>query len=143
MILASLISLLPALFGAGQAPDAPAPPVRIMTIERQVTIRVPVSPRPALRIRWEEEKGPKCLPARAIAGAMLSGPDTIDFVLRNRQRMRARLDNDCPALDFYGGFYIQPEEPHQVCARRDVIRNRVGATCRIERWRALVPKVDR
>jgi len=143
MILASLISLLPALLGLGQAAPEPVPPVRFMTIERQVTIRVPVSPRPPVRIRWEEEDGPKCLPARAIRGAMLSGPDTIDFVLRNRQRLRARLDNDCPALDFYDGFYVQPEEPDRICARRDVIRSRVGATCRIERFRTLVPKVDR
>lgn len=143
MILASLISLLPALLAAGQAPAAPEPTVRIMTIERQMTIRVPVSPRPPLRIQWDEEKGPRCLPSRAIAGAMLSGPDTIDFVLRNRQRLRARLDSDCPALDFYGGFYVQPEEAHQICARRDVIRSRVGASCRIERFRTLVPRVER
>ena len=145
MILANLIGLLPALLFGSEAPAAPSPGVRIMTIERQVTIRVPVSPRPPLRVRWEESEaeGPQCLPARALAGAMLSGSDTIDFVLRNRRRLRARLDTDCPALDFYGGFYVQPEEPHRICAQRDVIHNRVGASCRIERFRTLIPKVER
>lgn len=143
MILASLISLMPVLLGASQSPAPAAPPVRIMTIERQVTIRVPISPRPPLRILWSEFKGPKCLPARAIAGAMLSGPDTIDFVLRNRRRMRAQLDNDCPALDFYDGFYVQPERPDRICAGRDAINSRVGASCRIEGFRVLLPKVER
>jgi len=142
LILASLLSLLPALLaGSGDAAEA-AGGVRVMTVERQMILRVPVHPRPRLRIRWDEEKGPKCLPAAAIAGAMLSGPDSIDFLLRDRQRMRARLDSDCPALDFYGGFYVQPED-NRICARRDVIHSRVGGTCRIERFRNLVPRVER
>lgn len=142
MIIASLIGLLPALLAGSERPDVSSPGVRMMVVEQQVIWRIPVQPRPRLRIHWDEEEGPKCLPARAIAGAMLSGTDSIDFVLRNRQRMRARLDSDCPALDFYGGFYVQPED-HRFCARRDFIRNRLGATCRIERFRFLVPRVER
>jgi hypothetical protein len=82
------------------------------------------------------------LPVGAIAGAMLSGRDSIDLVLRNRQRIRARLDSDCDGLDFYGGFYMQTEDG-DVCAKRDSIRSRVGGMCRIEKFRLLVPKVDR
>jgi hypothetical protein len=142
MILASLIGLLPALLAGSEPPAAPAPAVRTMTVEHQIIWRIPVRPRPRPRIHWDEEKGPKCLPAAAIRGAMLSGPDSIDFLLKGRQVMRARLDSDCPALDFYEGFYVQPED-NKICARRDSIHSRVGASCRIERFRTLVPKVER
>ena len=72
---------------------------------------------------------------------MLSGRSSVDFVLRDRRRVRAELDSDCPALDFYGGFYVQPDDD-RICARRDVIRSRMGGICRIERFRRLVPKLN-
>ena len=142
MIFTGLVGLLSALLAGSEAPPTPREGVRMMTVEERLTIRIPVAPRPRLKIRWEEEKGPKCLPARAIAGAFLSGPDTIDILLRNRQMMRARLDNDCEGLDFYGQLYVQPEDG-RLCARRDSIRSRVGGSCRIEKFRTLVPKVER
>jgi len=142
MIFTGLIGLLSALFGGSEATPAPTEGVRVTTIEERLIIRVPVTPRPRVHIRWEEEKGPKCLPARAIAGAFLSGADSVDFILRSRQLVRARLDSECDGLDFYGGFYVQPED-QRICADRDTIRSRAGASCRIEKFRTLVPKVDR
>ena len=128
--------------GESEKPTAPsAPTVRAMTIQREMILRVPVRPYPRMKLRWEEEKGPKCFPVRAIAGAMLSGPDSIDIVLRNRQRVRARLENECKGLDFYGGFYLQTEDG-RFCAKRDVIRSRMGGTCQIEKFRLLVPKAE-
>jgi len=143
MILAGLVSLLSALLAGGGGPSAPEDSVRVTTIEERLIIRVPVAPRPRQRlsIRWEEEKGPKCIPADSIARAFLSSPDSIDILLRSRQVIRAKLDSDCDGLDFYGGFYIQPED-RRICAKRDTIRSRVGGSCRIERFRTLVPKVD-
>ena len=129
--------------GEAQTPPSPsAPTVRVMTIQRQMILRVPVRPHPQLKFRWEEEKGPKCLSVGAIAGAMLSGNDSIDIVLHNRQRVRARLENDCKGLDFYDGIYLQTEDG-RFCARRDVIRSRMGGTCQVEKFRLLVPKVER
>ena len=145
MTFAGFFGFIAMLLATSEAQAPPAPPgqsVRVMRIQQQMILRVPVSPYPRLNFRWEEEKGPKCLPAGAIAGAMLSGPDSIDLVLRNRQRMRAKLDNDCEGLDFYDGFYLQTEDG-QFCAKRDSIRSRMGATCRIEKFRMLVPKVER
>ena len=143
MILAGLVSLLSALLAGGGGPSAPEDSVRVTTIEERLIIRVPVAPRPRQRlsIRWEEEKGPKCIPADSLARAFLSSPDSIDILLRSRQVIRAKLDSDCDGLDFYGGFYIQPED-RRICAKRDTIRSRVGGSCRIERFRTLVPKVD-
>lgn len=145
MTFAGLFGLIALLLASSEAePPSVGPPakVRMMTVQRQMILRVPVRPYPRLKFHWEEEKGPKCFPVQAIAGAMLSGSDTIDIVLRNRQRIRARLDNDCEGLDFYGGLYLQTEDG-QLCAKRDVIRSRMGGTCRIEKFRMLVPKVER
>lgn len=142
MIVTGLVGLVTALFAASEAPPAPSEGVRTMTVEERLIIRVPVAPRPRVRVRWEEEKGPKCIPAGAIAGAFLSGPDSIDFVMRGRRLVRAKFDSDCEGLDFWGGFYMQPED-RRICADRDVIRSRVGGSCRIEKFRSLVPKVER
>jgi hypothetical protein len=142
MIFTGLVGLLSAFLAGGGVPPAPSEGVKVMTVEERITIRIPVAPRPRMRIRWEEEKGPKCLPAGAIAGAFLSGPDSIDFLLRGRRLVRARLDSDCDGLDFYGKLYVQPEDD-RICARRDSIRSRAGTSCRIEKFRSLVPKVDR
>jgi hypothetical protein len=142
MFLTGLLSLMSVWFASSAAPDAPREGVRIMTVEERLILRVPVAPRPRLRIHWEEEKGPKCIPAGAIAGAFLSAPDSIDFILRGRQFVRAELDSDCQGLDFYGGLYLQPDDK-RICARRDSIRSRVGGSCRIVRFRTLVPTIDR
>ena len=142
MILTGLVGLLAAMLTASEEPPAPREGVSIMTVEERLIIRVPVAPRPRIRLRWDEGKGPKCVPAGAIARAFLSGPDSIDFMLRGRHFVRAQLDSDCEGLDFYGGFYVQPED-RRICARRDTIRSRVGGSCRIEKFHTLVPRLER
>ena len=135
-----LISLFPAMFGfasAGQSDE-----VRTLVVEQEVIMRIPVRPRPIQPNAWEEKKGPKCLPAKAIRGAALSGRETVDFVLYDRTRFRAELSEDCPALDFYNGFYLTPEEG-RVCIKRDSIHSRIGRSCRIEKFRRLVPREPR
>jgi len=142
MTLLTLLGLIPALFAmAGEAQQQQQQPaVRRVVINEELIISIPIRPRPRQNIEWSEKKGPKCVPAQRIAGAMLSGPSSIDFVLRNRQRVRAIMDSECPALDFYGGFYLQPDDD-RICAKRETIQNRVGASCRIERFRTLVPQL--
>jgi hypothetical protein len=136
---AGLIGLVAYMLAGGEA-QAPAPDsgVRVMTVEQRLIVRVPVSPRAIKRLRWEEREGPRCIPVRAIAGAHLAGENGVDFLLRNRQRVRARLDSDCAGLDFWDGFYMQPEN-QMICAGRDVIRSRVGGSCEIRRFHLLVP----
>ena len=142
MILPGLLGLLAMLLGT-ETPSRPPPPtVRMMIVQEQVILRVPVRPHPAPNFQWEEEKGPKCLPVGMIAGAMLSGPGNVDILLRNRQRIRAKLDSDCDGLDFYGGLYMQTGDG-EVCAKRDSIRSRVGGTCRIDKFKMLVPRLER
>jgi hypothetical protein len=112
-----------------------------LMVQDELILRIPVLPRPpAPNIEWVERKGPKCIPAGAIRRAMLSGPEQVDFLLSNRVRVRAEFDEDCPALDFYGGFYLQPED-WRVCAGRDAVHSRMGGSCTIERFRHLEPRL--
>jgi hypothetical protein len=112
-----------------------------LVVQDEVILRVPVQPRPLMPlVDWHEKKGPKCLPTAMIRRALLSGPEGVDFVLADRARVRAKLDEDCPALDFYAGFYLQPQGD-QLCAGRDAIHSRMGGSCTIEHFKLLVPKL--
>jgi hypothetical protein len=93
-------------------------------------------------IEWVEHKGPKCIPTSGLRGALLFSAAQVDFVLANRGRVRAVLDEDCPALDFYGGFYLQPQDD-RLCAGRDAVHSRMGGSCTIERFRQLEPRFKR
>lgn len=136
-----MLTLLPALAGLVAA-DTPArgQVVGRVTVREEIIMRIPIRARPGPRIEWREKRGPRCIAAAAIKGAMLSGRNSVDFVLSDRRRFRARLDSDCPALDFYDGFYVQPDD-HRLCMRRDFIRSRMGGSCRIERFRELKPRL--
>lgn len=139
MILFNALTLLPALAGLMAADTSPAGQVvSRVVVQDEIVMRIPIRPRPGPQVEWREKRGPKCIAAVSIRGAMLSGRSSVDFVLRNRRRLRAELDSDCPALDFYGGFYVQSEDD-RLCVRRDVIRSRMGGSCRIERFRTLLP----
>jgi len=139
MPISLFLSLLPALLGMGAFSQGDQ--VRTLVMEEEVIMRVPVRPMPR-RFDWVEKKGPKCIPASAIRGAMLSGREHVDFMLFDRSRMRARLSDDCPALDFYNGFYLTPEDG-KICMKRDGIHSRIGSSCRIERFHRLLPKLAR
>ena len=134
-------SLFPVLLGlVAVQPGAMQETVTRLVVQDEVILRVPVQPRPFIpQIEWIEHKGPKCIPAAAIRRAILSGEEQVDFVLADRSRIRAQFDEDCPALDFYGGFYLQPED-ERLCARRDAIHSRIGGSCTIGRFRQLEPR---
>ena len=141
MTVSSFLALLPLLLAAAAQDEEPQPTVRRLVVEQQLLLRVPVRPRPMVqRFDWVEGGRYKCVHTNAIRGALLSGADHVDFLLPRRQRMRASFDGNCPALDFYGGFYLKTED-HRVCARRDFVHSRMGGSCRIEGFRRLVPKL--
>jgi len=143
MMLLTLLGLIPALFSmAGQDAPQQQPGVRRVVVNEELIISIPIRPRPRQNVEWIEKKGPKCINAERLTGANWSGPSSIDFLLRDRTRIRAIMDNECPALDFYRGFYLQPDD-ERICAKRDTIRSRVGGSCRIERFRTLVPQLKR
>ena len=134
-----LVPLLLGLFGA--EPAVVGQSVTRLMVQDEVILRIPVQPRPLLpEIDWIEHKGPKCIPAGAIRRVLLSGPSQVDFVLADRARIRAQFDEDCPALDFYGGVYLETADD-RLCVRRDVVKSRIGGSCSIERFKQLVPKL--
>lgn len=142
LIRAGVGALLLLTAGAPSA-QPPARPVQYgqTVVREQVIIRFRQTP--PTRVEWREGKGPKCVPARAIAGATLVGKSSVDLIMRNRQRVRARLESSCPALDYYYGFYITPNPDGMVCEDRDNIRSRMGGACEIDRFRSLEPVVRR
>ena len=134
-----LVSMLPALLGLAGGGQDPFPQVRTTFIQNEFITRVPVrsSPVPA-RFVWEEVRGPKCIASNFIRGALLSGTEHVDFVMGGNRRFRARFDDDCPALDFYEGFYVNSPN-RMICAGRDTVRSRMGGSCSIESFTQLVP----
>lgn len=138
MTISAFLTLWPVVLALGIQTSGESPRVRSLVVQDQLVLRVPVRP-PLPQTMWTERKGPKCIPAEQIRGAFLSASDHVDFVLTGRRLLRAELHGDCPALDFYEGFYLNSED-EMICARRDVVRSRVGASCRIEKFRQLVPK---
>jgi hypothetical protein len=104
----------------------------------RVTVRTrEVAPAAASLRQWKEGKGPACVPARSIVGASLLSQNSVDLILRDQSRVRAKLESRCPALDYYYGFYITPTRDGMICADRDIIRSRMGGQCEIERFRSL------
>lgn len=144
MITSTIWNLVPLLLGMIAAqPGVVGQSVSRLVIEDEVIIRVPVQAHPIFpHIDWVEHKGPKCVPAGQIERALLSGPQQVDFVFANHSRVRAELDQDCPALDFYNGFYLHPSDD-RICAHRDAVHSRIGGSCMIERFSQLVPHLRR
>jgi hypothetical protein len=125
----------------GAAPAAPDQYAQLV-VREQIMVRLTPGLRaapgvPQTAIGWKEKKGPKCVAARQVVGASMAGPNSVDLILRDRTRLRAKLDSSCPALDYYYGFYVTPSADGLICADRDMIRSRMGGQCGIDRFRTL------
>lgn len=143
-ILAGAAAMLMLVLGGPADVGAESVQYAQVTIRQQTIIRVPRRPRPAEQtgasiIEWREGRGPRCLPARAVIGATLLRRNSVDLVLRGNRRFRARLDRDCPGLDFYQGFYVPGTQDGMICADRDSVRSRMGGQCEIDQFRTLTP----
>ena len=127
---------------AEQAPPRPRAEGGLIVRQRQIIIRVPsgirqVAPAGASLIKWREGRGPDCINATRLIGATLLRQNSVDLILRDNSRVRARLQRRCPALDYYRGFYINATEDGRICADRDSIHSRAGGECQIDSFRAL------
>ncbi len=149
---ATMMLLLLALPGAAQRRPAEAPPVtttvRTEVRVQRVILRVPRAPfapvaysppRALPPIQWVEKRTDRCVPLQNLAAVTINRTDSVDLLLSSGGRVRARLADDCPSLDFVSGLYIRPSGDGRMCASRDVIRSRSGGQCRITAFRALVP----
>ena len=138
--------LLLVSLGNGDDQARPPAPGQGISFHQQIIIRVspvPRGPRAGTirqNVAWEEERGPRCIPIRQILGAAQIGQESVDLVLRDSSRVRARLERRCPAMDYYLGVYVRPNRDGMICADRDEIRSRAGGSCGIERFRTLRPR---
>ncbi len=97
-------------------------------------------PAPLPPIAWVEKRTDDCVAVESLSGAAIIRSDSVDLVLSGGRRIRAKLGNECPALDFYAGFYVKPNKDGKVCAKRDAFRSRSGGECRIRSFRTLTPE---
>ena len=142
---AALLLLVSLGNGDDQARSPPQRPG--VTVHQQFIIRVSPLPRTGNRVGnvrqnivWREERGPRCIPIRQVLGAAQIGQESIDLVLRDSTRVRARLERRCVAMDYYFGVYVRPNPDGRICADRDEFRARSGGSCGIERFRLLRPR---
>ena len=130
-----LAALLLAGIGGGvQAQETQRTRVLRVTVQRFTALPLP-RPLP----RWNESRGGKCINRTDIAAAAVNGPSSVDFILRDRTRRRAKLQSNCPALDYYGGFYLKPTADGRICQDRDAVHARSGGECEIDAFRKLTP----
>jgi hypothetical protein len=145
----ALAAAAPAMLGADDPARLDGVVLAQLTIHERIVIRIPrVAPSrlpvdarraaPPPPIRWEEKRGPRCLPMTSVTGATIVASGSIDLLTNDGSRVRARLDGDCGALDFYSGFYLKPTRDGMACADRDAIRSRAGAACEIDEFKRLV-----
>jgi hypothetical protein len=141
MIFAGTAAWLMLVFGvADDAPPEAGTRYAQVVVRQQIIVRVP-RPAPGASmsapVQWRESKGPRCIPARSVAGAALLGQNSVDLLLHDRSRIRVKLDNGCGGLDFYGGFYVNGTADGMICADRDAVRSRMGGQCGIDQFRTL------
>ena len=149
------LTLSPALMLLFSAPP-PERPGRVdmrvqytqMTFRQRIVVRIPRQPDPPRAqqgpspkpIEWKEKRAEKCIPINMIAVASVSRVDSVDLIMAEGRRLRARFDDDCRAIDFYAGFYLRRTADGMICAKRDAVRSRSGDSCRIEAFKELRPK---
>lgn len=140
----ALLLLAASAVGGELRPDADSGRLQFaqVIIRQRVIVRVPAKPAVIVppNIKWREKKAPRCLPMSGVAGAAVIEQSSVDLMLKGGQRIRARFESSCPALDYYSGFYILPTKDGQICADRDSIHTRAGGECQITRFRSLVPQ---
>lgn len=124
-----------------------------LTIRERIVIRIPrVRPVTDASVRslsalpaaatpvWIEKRAADCVPVAALTGASVDRSGAVDLMVEDGRRLRAKLEDECPTLDFYSGFYLKRTSDGQICAKRDALRSRSGAHCAIKGFRTLTAR---
>jgi len=149
--------------GMSRALDLPAGPLPDrfqpenagqVRIEQSVTIRIaPRTPgradpratafdepaeRRVPRPRLVEKAMAKCLPVQSVAGVQISPANRLVLYLHDSRVVSAGLDKGCNARDFYSGFYVARTADGMMCAGRDKLQARNGASCKLGKMKQVV-----
>ena len=94
-----------------------------LIVQDEVILRDPGPAAPAdAADRMDRAQGPEMHPGRRRSGGRFCrAPSRSTSCSPTARGFARKFDEDCPALDFYGGFYLQPQDDQQLCAapRRD------------------------
>ena len=119
-----------------------SPPARQVRIEQRVIIRIAPGGPPQRRQRFEELPLDGCVPVDTIAAVQPSQGNRLLLFLHDRRIVSAALERTCNAQDFYSGFYLERQADNALCSRRDRLRSRAGASCRVAQLHRLVRLAD-
>ena len=123
-------------------------------IEQRVIIRIAPSsaatrermmaalPRASTTTQFHEQKLDGCISIDAIAGVQPAQQNRLLLFMRDHRVLTAALERACNAEDYYSGFYVERNEDGQICARRDKLQSRAGATCKVSQLNKLVAVRD-
>ncbi|HEY6817679.1 MAG TPA: hypothetical protein VI168_19250 [Croceibacterium sp.] len=92
---------------------------------------------------YQEEKLSGCIAIASIAGVQPAPQQNrLLLFMRDRRILSAALEQACSARDYYSGFYVERNEDGQLCARRDLLQSRAGASCKVAQLNRLVAVRD-
>lgn len=87
-----------------------------------------------------EPENVQCISIDDIRDAVIRNDRTIHLRMRGRVYYEMRLQNNCPGLSFYDGFYYRTTPNRQLCGGLDVIMARSGSRCPIESFQRIDQK---
>ncbi len=79
-----------------------------------------------------EERQVQCISIDDIRDSVIRNDRTIHLRMRGNIYYEMRLQNTCPGLSFYDGFYYRTTPNRQLCGGLDMIMARSGSRCPIE-----------
>ena len=109
----------------GAASDFPIPadPPPAPQSERQLPLSDAAPP---------EDTQVQCISIDDIRDSVIRNDRTIHLRMRGNLYYEMRLQNTCPGLSFYDGFYYRTTPNRQLCGGLDMIMARSGSRCPIE-----------
>jgi len=90
----------------------------------------------------EERKMGKCVPIDGVAGVQIAQTNKLVLYMRDSRVVSAGLDKGCNARDYYSGFYVARSSDGMICAGRDKLQARNGASCKLGKLHQLVEVGD-
>lgn len=99
-------------------------------------------PRRPLRSDYEEVQHDRCVRVSDIVGVQPARGNKLLLFTRDRSVLAASLANNCSARSFYSGFYVERSSDGRLCASRDRLQSRAGASCEVSGMSRLVAVRD-